>query len=386
MKRLLFISFFVWACVTLFAQSNFGKKIEFSQKGSLGYCDIETIKAIGLSGNWQNLIYRMQNRDYKMYGETPLKDGIKKQIWAKNVILDLETNTFDAIKGEVVSSVVIIGGSDSKISDMTVVYYNPGKDDVIYSLESGLKDAGFQLLEDKGKVKTFKTNNVTLVTYDEIDQGNRYSIIMRNYDLTEMNKQKISKNKAQDPILKSTQYLNGETPKVTCLTINELMDLFDGLTKERAEDFLSKKGYTFQWRNYSQYHWVKDCTIDQGFYYIKTFKDLSSASHVDFSIMNDGMYILLNMHLYNDKICAYLVNNIEKLGYKIRHKGSQQPENGVDVLFEKEIGGVAFRVISQKPLRQAKVPEGTIQYMIQLMSPDNITRLKNIHAIKAIGE
>lgn len=184
-------------------------------------------------------------------------------------------------------------------------------------------------------------------------------------------------NKAIDPISNSNKYLNGESPKVTCITIEDMMDLYK-YDKESLEDvkgYLKTKGYTFQWREYSQYHFVKNCAIDQSFYFIKSYDDLLTASHVAVELLNEETRV--SLFLYdNDKLCAYLASKIEQLGYTIKYKYSRQLEFGTDYIFMKDPNGAVFRISSQKPLPQAKVPKGTIQYMIQFISPAEFKRVK----------
>lgn len=373
MKRSLLFLFFVLSSTIVFAQND--NKYKIHQKGSTGFCEVGTLKAVGLNRKWQNLEYRMQNREFLMASDK-IDDGKKTQIWLKNVYVDKTTGDISPIEGEIVSSFVKVSGSADEITDIDVIYYNAGRDDVVYTIEEGIKGEEFRFVKEEDNTRFYQCSGVYLTTHDYVDER-IYHLNMKNYTEEQVKKQQNYKNRTESPILNAKEYLNGQAPNVTTLSVNDLFKIYNGKNLNSAKSVLSQKGYVFQCSDYGAHFWAKGGTLDDGLHVVNNYKTLSGFSRIEAQFENGETYDVGLQFFDNDKLCAYLVTKIEEMGYKAKYKTKYPPAGGVTYYFEKNPGGIIIMVSSKTPHGNSRVPDGTIEYEIMLMSPSHFNKLKS---------
>lgn len=373
MKRsFLFLIVLSW-CTLLFAQDT--NSIVISQKGSLGFCDVGTIKAVGLNKSWENMAYRMQSREYRFFRERLKENGKKVHIWLKNVIVNKTTGSTTPIEGEVVSSIVHVEGTKDKISDITVIYYNPGKE-LNTCIDEGIKGEGFKMDSQDGLRSNYSCSGVFLEKNVSAN-GKTLFLTMKNYNIEQEQKIQAFTNKMQDPILHASEYLNGKTPNNPTLSINDLFKIFEGNTLETANVVFKSKGYAYHGTEYGNNYWAKNGTLDKGLHLVQSYKDLSIMSHVE-AEFHKGKTFSVGLDYYNnDLLCAWFVTKIEEMGYHAKYKLAYPPGGGIAYFFTKEGSDCYFQVYSMRPHGNARVPQGTIQYGVMLMSKGHFQELMN---------
>ena len=178
---------------------------------------------------------------------------------------------------------------------------------------------------------------------------------MLNFDPEKVEKEKKQKEatiaKTKGLILDPSGYLKGSNPQLTTISINDILKLYQGKTVQYAKNYLSSKGYKYVKYDVGDHFWQKG--TDQ----VSTFTTLIG----EFS--NSGLRAF-DIQFYNDKTCAALVAQLEKLGYKRKYVN---PWVNYEYYFVKEGANVVFAVTAKEVISVKKATT-YIEYEITMMT------------------
>lgn len=228
------------------------------------------------------------------------------------------------------------------------------------------KSMGYKFVDTReilGGNKSTYIGNSGLPLEIRVLGDNNYQLTVRNFDPEKARREEKKKeeilNKTNGLILHASDYLNGENPSINTLSINDFLKIFNGKALNSAKAYLNSKGYKY-------------IRFDIDHYWDKSSNNLSNRSSIEAEFKN-GTLFEMDMTFYNDKTCAALVAQLEKMGYKRKYKN---PVINYQYYFTKEGSNHVFGVCG-KQVFNSKVPAGTIEYTVAVFSSSAFNAMRS---------
>lgn len=370
MKQISLFSFLLLFSLCIKAQE--GKRIEYLSKGSTTYFDVSAMQAVAQSRLFQRATFLLEKREYHLRKATKLNDGgwlvyYSKNMYSENGGKELHVKP---IEGETICSDIFIRGKDGGNFYISSTYYNPPKD-LINLLSNEVMQLGykFEKKENVGNSIHNHYRGAADMKIIIIESRSHVTVNMQNYDPDKVEQEKKQKqvilNKTNDLILHASDYLNGATPQIITPSINDLIKLYNGKTSQFAKNFLSTKGYKYK---YDVDHiWEKNTTNTMT--YSRLIGGFSKVGLFEF-----------DMEFYDDKTCAALVVQLEKMGYKIKYRN---PFVDYQYFFEKEGSDMIFGVTA-KSVYKMSADKTYIEYSVSLFSTSAFNSMKSSRKVEKL--